>query len=563
MGGDNLIFNQFERASSADMNNVQRMLRRPQLEFLRWFGGDRPYPAALPGPGSNTAITATRWHVGLTVETTGATSYVVNAGVMVTNSAPNLSFDALDSSQVMAALRSGVTRTIPTANPAHVAGEYWLVSARIVSVVTLNTVVEIFDVPTQTFVPTAKNKRVEYQIEFREDVGNEIPSSPTGGALPSLNAAPTNQGWDPIAVIRVFPNTGTAGHGDVIDVRRDLRDTIRCAPWDPIPFDQQSMQPEVLIRSLESTGHPTNVAGLYSGFHGQFRATYQGKEYSYSARGGDVADGLHTGNALETLNPGALTHVYLVPYKTGNASRIPSYGRATTNDYAKLRGFLVIAQTACPPTREGKNSAAISLANGIYSDVANVAAGEAVYVCSAQTRSGSAPSGATGVWQFIPFTMAGNRHVYPINSSPGSETSAPRALNATLADGSTVHALALANYVPRCARFVELAVRVTNGNTAVGPHRCEVRIAKEDAKIGGTSALLGSGVLDAITIGTGYANTEWWGRMRVPLFTPQDGESLGGELGYFSLAVEFEYQTLSGSTFGSAQGEVYVAGWEL
>jgi hypothetical protein len=501
--------------------------------------------------------------MGLTVEKSSASFYTINAGMMSSIATPNLTLDPLEGNTPVGFLRSAVIRPMPVANAARTSGEFYLISARIVSVVTLNTVVEVFDVPSQTFVPTAKDKRIEYQIEFREDVGPQVPSIATLGAYPAFSVVPPGAGWEPVAFVKVYPNTANAEHGEVTDLRRDLRDLLRGAPLDPVLTADIAFGPEVRVRQLESTGSPSDATWKRA-FRGQFRGSIRGNEYSISVRYGEVLPQTRVfDNELDTHTAGALNHYYLVPLRNGSTARVPSFSYLTiaAASLAANRGILVKCQAQCPPTREGRNSATIRLPRtgglGLFTDYDDVAIGEACYVCSAQSH------GDAG--DVIPFSMTEGRLVYPLNATPGSGLSAPRVLDQPLADGTNVWRLNLTNYVPRNARWVELGIRLAPGGTAVGAARCEIKVAKEDAKWGtpGTSSLTNDLVLDSISIGTGHPNTEWWGKLRVPLLSPTLDDAIAFSPGYFDLAIEFEYQTLSGSTFGSCQGQVFVTGWEV
>lgn len=564
MPGDSIVINQFERAMSDDINNLQRLGTRQVAELLRWLGHQHRVPAGGPtGYGSSYPQGApTTWALGLVCTAPGGAFYSVSAGMLLSSAPANLSggWDSdLDSFSVVGLQRTSAVRPMPVANPTRTGGEFYLISARVVTEVTLNTVVEIFDVPTQAFIPQAKDKRVEYRLEYREDAGPQIPSLPALGAFPVLDAFPANQGWEPIAVIRVFPDTGVDDHGQIFDVRNDLLDFIRSAPWDPVAsYVAQWFPAEVQMRRLESVAHPSND-NISQGIRGFFRGTIQGKEYSYALPFGQVSTWLFR-NDLDTFVDGSMTHFYLVPYKTGSQMRAVTYtGRDASGNRSFFRGFLVACQAACPPTRDGKNSAAIRLprtgAVGYFTALPDIGAGEAVLVCSAQAKVDAQLS-------CRPFVMSGGRLVYSLNSN--LDAGGPRVVNATLAEGSTVHALTLGPVVPPNARWVELGVRIANGVGSAGPARCDVKVAKEDAKVGGTAALAAALVLDSESVDCGHANAEWWGKLRVPLHTPNPGDGAGfGTLGYFDLAVEFNYQVLSGGTFGSATGSVYVIGWDL
>ncbi|CAB4155056.1 hypothetical protein UFOVP650_70 [uncultured Caudovirales phage] len=558
---DRVVINQLERAASADINNLQHMGARQLTDVLRFLGAARRYPAAVAS--GDVSQQPQTWFMGVTVEKSSATFYIVNAGMMSSISTPNLTLDPLEGNAPIGFLRTSVVRPMPVANAARTSGEFYLISARIVSVVTLNTVVEVFDVPSQTFVPTAKDKRIEYQLEFREDVGPQVPSIATQGAYPAFSVVPSGAGWEPVAFIKVYPNTANVEHGEVTDVRRDLRDLLRGAPLDPLLTADIAFAPEVRVRQLESTGSPSDPTWERA-FRGQFRGSIRGNEYSIGIRYGEILPLTRVyDNELETHAAGNLNHYYLVPMRKGSTARVPSFSYLTVAaaSPAANRGILVKCQLQCPPTREGRNSAAIRLPRsgglGLFVDYDDVAVGEACYVCSAQSHGDAA--------DVIPFAMTQGRLVYPLNATPGSGYSAPRVLDVALADGTNVWNVNLMNYVPRNARWVELGIRLAPGNTAVGAARCEVKIAKEDAKHGtpGTSSLTNDLVLDSISIGTGHPSTEWWGKMRVPLLSPTLDDAIAFSPGYFSLAIEFEYQTLSGSTFGSCQGQVFVTGWEI
>jgi hypothetical protein len=562
---DQVVLNELERAASADVNNLQHLGSRLLTDSLRWLGSQRRYPAVTPASGADTAQSPQTWCLGLTVEVVG-TNYMVNPGMLSSVFPDNLTLDSLEGQQPIGFLRAAVVRPLPSCNPARTQGEYYLISARIVRTTT-SQVVEVFDVPTQTFVPQNRPKRAEFTVEFREDAGPQVPGQPTYGAWPALNAYPSNAGWTPIAIVRVFTSSANADYGQVYDVRRDLRDELRAAPWDPFPYsaDTPLAPPEVRIRACEATASPSdNSWGRF--LWGHFRASLRGGDYSAAVPQGFVIPQTYVfANELETLTPGALTHFYLVPLRIGSTYRVPSYGMKGTNGLTgsiAMRGVIVACQSGAAPTRQGVNGGAIRLPRttglALFPDYDDVQIGEAVWVYSAQSTSGSATDA-------VPWTMAGNRFMYALNASASDQRSAPRVVNVALASGSTVWACDLTAYVPQNARWVELAVRLAPGNTASGPARCEVKIAKEDAKIGtpGTSALDTKLVLDSISIGTGHPNTEWWGKLRVPLFSLSDDDPIAKVPGYFGLAIEFEYEALSGSTFGSCQAAVYVAGWEV
>lgn len=562
---DKVIINPLERATSNDINDLQALQARSLADVLRWLGAERAYPSDAQTGGVGVTYSPETWVLGLEVVTIG-NNYTVQRGVLGSAVPNNITLGALDSRTALGHVRDPISRSIPTANPTRTNGEWYLISARIAEVVTLNTLVEIFDIPTQTFIPVAKDKRVEFEVEFTETAGPAVPGQVTAGGFPALYAASENNGWTPLAAVKSYPNTANAEHGLLVDLRRDLRDVIRSAPRDPLQATRiEKMPPEILIRTLEG-GKAPGAAGISTGFRGFFRATYQGYEYSFARPFYWTAQQTNLrvwSNELETINPNTLTHVYLVPYKSGVRRRVPSFAQqasgSTPNSQELLRGFLVMCQTACPPTRDGKNSANIRLpstgAAGYFADLTDVEEYEAVHVFSAQLISAG---------QFLPFTITGNKLTYTGNGDTGDTNTGPVALlnEAMTGDGTKVVALPLANAIPPNARAVDLAIRITQGNTATGLQQFTIRAAKEDAKIGGTAALTSSLVLGATTILGCFANGTWWGTLRLPIHTPHMGDTIP-ENGYLSLAVELTNRTQSGETFGSANASIFVTGYDL
>jgi len=560
---DNVVINQFERALSSDINNLQKMSARMLADLGRWLGARRRTPVfALEAVTPDVGWSPDVWFLGMALERVNSTTYMVNAGVLAVESPGNITIGALDSNLVIAFQRAAVNRTMPLANPTRVVGEYYLVSARPVAIVTLNTVVEVFDVPTQTFVPQAKDKRVEYQVEYREDVGPQIPSLPQYGAFPALSAAPASSGWRPLGYLKVVPNTADPTHGQVTDLRRDLRDTLRSAPLDPVGNTEAPVFPaEVLVRRLESTGNPSDSANYQSGFQGFFRAMLQGKEYSLACPAGTVPSWFAF-NELDTLVNGKITHFYLCPLRSGETAVVPSVSDTGVNGYALQRGVVAVCQDACPPNRFGTNSAEIKLpssgAAGLWTAFDNIRVGEAVYICSSQNVS--------AITNVVPFAMAGGRHVYGFNLAAANDMSGPIVVigQPITANAVAVHSLDLTNYVPRNARWVELGIEVVCAGS-VGLTHLNVMIGKEDSKIGGAVALTPEKVLDTVTMNPGGpSGSSWFAKARVPLFTPLPNDPLDASVDAFlRLAIAFASTTLTGSTFGSQIANVYILGWDV
>lgn len=565
MSGEGVVINMFERAASSDINTLQEMGARQLGELLKWLGSEHTIPADNHLGTSNVRERPEPWFAGLVVERLGSTSYRIGPGLLGIQNPANLTQGGLDSTFRIGHQRSSLTRDYPTANPARVGGEFHLLSVRIIREVTLNLAVEIFDVPTQTFIPVANDKQTEMNLEFRTDAGPQIPSLAAFGAWPALDEAPSGQGWEPLAILKVFPDTSQDDHGQVIDLRRDLRDVLGAAMSDSVPSsDVCALPPVVLQRRLESTGSGSDTGGHQFGVKGLFQATLQGQRFALSQPLTDSPVS-YVGNTLDSLTDDKLSHIYLVPLVQGGRKLVPSYVQATAggSGYALQRGVLVHCQDACPPTRDGKNSAAIRLpssgAGGVFVGYDDIPAGEAVHVASAQSRTG-------GAGWLRPFALAGGVHRYPLNVLGETNfMSGPRVVNQpAIASGVNVFAMDLRSYVPRNARTVTIAVVLTPGPTAAGASRCLVRVGKEGDKVPGTAAFLAERVLATTAIPAGYANTQWWGELTFPVHTPNPAnpEDTDSDAG-LNLGLELDYQVLSGSTFGSCGAVAFVVGWDL
>lgn len=212
MSGDRIIFNTLERALSGDVNDAEAILSRTLGDLFGLLSSERGIFVEGGGYGDTEPRSAT---MGLSFRVGGDLQSVdVASGALLQHSttwpaAPG----ALDSNMRIGISRSTVNVPVP-ATPSTA----MILEARVVDVVTVTAVRDVFDVPTQVFIPGPLPKRNERRIAFQvvQGVGVVYPVW-TGNPWVPICAFVTDAGGQLIAL----PTPSLT-----LDLRQDLKDVL-------------------------------------------------------------------------------------------------------------------------------------------------------------------------------------------------------------------------------------------------------------------------------------------------------------------------------------------------
>lgn len=363
MPQDTLQFNSRERALSSDLNDAQAMTTRQLTTLLRFLLSTRA-PTFLAGSsGQNTF--ARNGTLGLVVEPAGGgASVLIRPGVLADFSttwpaAPG----ALESGY-----RVGFNRTdLVVAHPGAPLTNY-LVEARVTDVDTVTSIRDIFDVPTQTFLPVLVTKQKERRIEL------QFVGAPIAAALPTFSGSP----WVPLRYITTdgagLWNGLAVGVPD-FDVRPDMRDMLEDdggvnlgATLGPVEAKVESFS----LSTVRSAAPGVVMYGAVRARAGELR----GHVLAAGALGVAPTD---VSNGYARVG-GTLAHLYLVPMKKNGVEVMPTIKLAPIT--GSLKGLLI--ESDVPPHHQGHHaSAPITLnAGGPFAGFDVVPAQKAIHIAS-------------------------------------------------------------------------------------------------------------------------------------------------------------------------------------
>lgn len=226
MSGDKrLIINTRERASSGDVNRLQTLLRADLSKAMRALYLDKRI-GAFDYPGltvrQETDQTPLQGMVlgGLMVRIDNPGYLTVDPGTLITFSGES----GPDESQAQVCNSDGLTDVAALTFTANGGGQprIDIVECRVVDALIESGSRDVWDVPTQTFVPTSVPKVRRKLLEFRLRLGV------AGGGLPSMQS-----GWLPLAVACVQPGAASFAQTDFWDVRPLWDDRADLVQTDP------------------------------------------------------------------------------------------------------------------------------------------------------------------------------------------------------------------------------------------------------------------------------------------------------------------------------------------
>lgn len=356
---DQEVFNTLERAISGDINDLQALATRQMADQLQFLLATR-FQSQTGGADDTVPKSATG---GLSIRSVGGgTQIELQAGFLAQFSTtwPAVA-GALESNMRLGYNRSALTLTLPGTPNQEV-----LLEAQVVDVVTLNTTRDVFDIPTQTFIPTAIDKRIERQIQTQFV---EAPSP----LIPAYSGNP----WVPLYSFR----TDGSGETDLVtsaflhDFRPDMQDILQGS--DQIRGTYSSTTPEgVVTQGALQTKRPgaNGDITLPLGMGGDFAGRIGETSYRFRNAASNVIPKSAVGFVL-TAN--TIAHVYLLPLASAGVSVAPWNGEP----FDVRKGVLHFSDVQ--PANGGRvNSAAISPEPTQYGNFDAVGAGRAIYLGS-------------------------------------------------------------------------------------------------------------------------------------------------------------------------------------
>lgn len=428
MAGDRVVINSLERAVSNDINDLQAMAARRFADLVSQLCASRAIVAS-GGPVDTYVQSCTS---GLEARAVGAFIEILPGILMQSSLTWPAAPGALESIMRIGMQRSTAVIPIPA-----VASTFMILEARVVDVTTVTATRDVFDVPTQTFIPTLLNKQIERQIEYQIVQGSTT-------QLPGFSGDP----WVPLFGFI------TDGAGTVLtlpsayfwDMRPDFKDLSGDLP---ARFTPDTDHPETVVEcwALHSR---TRAAGFEVG--GNYMArTWFGRAWLKADDGAlPVADNGVTGlaNTQEQL--------YLCPLSSNGVTIWPIAqiaGLGGTTRGAFVRSFIL-------PGAEGPdNSGAITFdPAGLYGNFDVVPTKRAAY-CGTVHVDGTAAG-------YVAFTQSsGGKYLSrPIRTSGSPVVNvANRALAALV--GTETHALDLRGIAPACARTLVFEISIETSPT--------------------------------------------------------------------------------------------------
>lgn len=289
---------------------------------------------------------------------------------------------------------------------------FHLLCARIVDVTSSVQTVNIFDVPSQTFVPTALPKWVETRIEYKWVLGGALDSNTT--VLPALDAG--GEGWEPIAYVSFVYPGGTANNVKIIDVARritGLTNDLLSPLLDGNPTNAYSVPASAEV-SIQSNQLPGSLGtALTAGISGSVRGFVKGEKVFFASAPELRCFGRIDATGGESWAIGDLVNFYLCPLTSATLDRWPTLTKASVisgSQYdARVQRGLLVASKARPSHRK-TNLDVISLhelsgVRGRFTNTANILGDSALYI-------GSGHQLTTTVGQIYPMVSNGSTTLY-------------------------------------------------------------------------------------------------------------------------------------------------------
>ncbi len=431
---DAIVINSLERALSEDINDLQAMSTRQladQIKFLfaKRFtllsgGSDDTLPRSVTG--------------GLSIRSSGGgTSIDLMPGFL---GQFNATWPAVPG-RLESDLRLGFNRAALTTALPGTPDQVVLLEARVVDVVTINVVRDVFDVPTQTFVPTALDKRTERQIEV-QFVESAIPQLPafSGGT------------WVPLWVFDTdgAGQTDLASVGANYDFRPDMQDILGGGDQQRGTYAPTATEGVVAQASMQS-GRPDGSGDVaFAALGGDFAGRIGDMQFRFRNQLSNQIPSFASGF---TLSLNTIAHLYMLPLNSSGIETAP-WNFSASSPVALQKGALHLSSVQ--PSNGGRvHSATITPSPAVYANFDPVPAGRAIYVGSVYG------GGATGI-RFIS-QSAGGRAI--LGSNVGANPLFG-IVNSSVAVGVGLFSepLDMRGLIPNAARLVTVVINVRWGS---------------------------------------------------------------------------------------------------
>jgi hypothetical protein len=368
MAGDKIIINTLERALSVDVNDLQSMQARVLADWLlelaafraiEFYGGPQDaYPQSV-----TMGLSCRGGGAFLTVQ-----SGVLGQASFIWPAAP-LPLESI--------FRIGISRADVSVPVPAVPNTLMILEAQVVDVTTVSSVRDVFDVPTQTFIPTPLPKQAERRIQFQVIQGN-------AASLPAFSGDP----WVPIlgfvtdgaGLVPALPS------GFCWDMRNDLKDLVGD---DPLAFAALPALPDAQVTN-NAAHTPPPGGGVDDRIGGNFQGRIGWMRCWLRADSGVIPQ---TSTSIVSPAFDRFEHYYLAPLSANGVTVMPSVSAAGFFETAK--GILWVTETQ-PDSSGRDNSAPITAPPAtFYSNFDPVPAHRAVHVMSNYREGAFEPRPAT------------------------------------------------------------------------------------------------------------------------------------------------------------------------
>ena len=375
MAGDRIQINALERAASEDINDLQSMQARTLNDYFGSIGAVQ----TISNSGAPFDTLPQSWTLALDIRGTGSTVTVGPGTLSQLSLTHPATPGALESTQRLGINRADVEVVLPgTPNVLS------LLEAQVVDVVTVSTTRDVFDVPTQTFIPTVVTKQVERRIQFQVVDG-------TATVIPAFTGNP----WVPMYVFE------TNGSGQVNSLPTTLFLDLR--------QNQRALQGGLPFRSGAVVDHPDAVIESYS-LHSSSAGAQIGGNFMGRV-GGSLGwlksdDGfVPTDDSAVSGAGNSLEHFYLMPLAANGITVMPVVQQSAVNSTS--RGVLVRSNVQ-PGISGSDNGAAIAFdPGGTFQNFDTIGIHRAIHCGSAYV--GQVNLATSG---YVPFTQSsGGRNI--------------------------------------------------------------------------------------------------------------------------------------------------------
>lgn len=438
MAGDKVVITKLERALSEDINNLQSMSSRQLNDLLALLGAVN----TISNSGASVDSAPQSWTLGLDIRPNGA-NITISSGVLSQQSTTHpAAVEPLESAQRLGINRQDTSEAV-TGTPNAIN----LLECRVIDVPTLSEVRDIFNVPTQTFVPTNIVKQVERQIEF------QITGASTT-QIPAFSGDP----WVPLFAF-ILDGAGEVSSfptSDFWDMRNGLNELLANIPN---RSQTNALVPDAMVSSwaLHSRKRLTGTLSEYE-VGGNFMARIgTHSTWLRSDQGLRPNDGTNVTTVQSTFE-----HLYLAPLTSNGVTVMPVHQRLTSSE-GTTKGILLRSSTSPSASGPSNGSPLFFGLSTFYADFDSVPTHRAVHCGSAYLSPTGLDDG------YVPFTQSsGGRYFLRADRSAGVPPATSKLLDvvSSALGGDTAFPFSFLNVVPANARTAIIEMNIEHDATS-------------------------------------------------------------------------------------------------